>query len=106
MTDRYQGKPFLRLLDSYILDAIGQLSYEEKDGLAIVQPRLAQLYRTDGTWQEIVAGQLDLPESFPQEVERIWTSYLANAKAQGLAVNPNEFVERFVGENFPDIFAT
>lgn len=105
MSSRYDGKPFLRLLDSFVLDAIGLLTDAQKEGLATVQPRLAQLYGVDGTWQQIVAAQLSLPESFREDVSRVWSNYLASAKAQGLSVDPNEFVERFVGENFPDIFA-
>ena len=105
MSSRYNGKPFLRLLDSYVLDAIDQLTDDQKEGLVAIQPRLEQLYGVSGTWQQIVANQMDFPESFPDDVRRIWNGYLDSAKQQALSVDPNEFVERFIGENFPDIFA-
>jgi hypothetical protein len=102
--NRYDGKPFLRLLDSYVLDVIGQLETDSRSALERMQPRLAQTFGTAGTWQEIVRSQLELPDTFPAEVRFIWEGFLDQAKRQGLSVDPNEFVERFVSENFPGIF--
>jgi hypothetical protein len=102
--NRYDGKPFLRLLDSYVLDSIGQLGTEAESALERMQPRLAQTFGTTGSWQEIVRSQLDLPDSFPRQVRSIWEGFLEQARRQQLSVDPNEFVERFVSENFPGIF--
>lgn len=106
MRGRYDGRPFLRLLDSYVLDAIGQLANEQQESLIAIQPTLAQLYGMSGTWQQIVAAQMDFPASFREDVQRIWGSYLESAKWQMLSVDPNEFVERFIEENFPDVLAS
>lgn len=102
--DRYQGKPFLRLLDSYVLDAIGQLGAEQEQVMRDAQPALALTFNFNGSWQELVSKQLDLPADFADSVRAMWTGYLAHAKEHGVAVGPNEFVEQFVGENFPSIF--
>lgn len=101
---RYDGKPFLRLLDSYVLDSIGQLESGAEAALERMQPRLAQTLGGAGSWQEIVRIQMDLPDSFPQQVRLIWEGFLAQAKRQQLSVDPHEFVERFVTENFPRVF--
>ncbi|RQP25422.1 hypothetical protein [Piscinibacter terrae] len=101
--DRYDGKPFLRLLDSYVLDAIGQLTDEQREGLAVVEPKLNALYNSQGSWQEIVRTQMDLPPSFPDRIRKVWEGFLGAAKAQGLSVDPHEFVERFVDENFLEV---
>jgi hypothetical protein len=100
--DRYTGKPFLRLLDSYVLDAIGQLSAQQRAGLEQVQGKLQAVYKTTGAWQDIVRQQLDLPLSFPLSVQKVWKGYLDAAHSQGISVSPGEFVQRFVDENFPE----
>ena len=100
--NRYDGKPFLRLLDSYVLEAIDQLTDEQRNGLRLIEPKLHEVYKTSGTWQEIVRTQMELPSSFPESINNVWQGYLRAAKSQGVSVNPFEFVERFVDENFPD----
>ncbi len=102
-TNRYDGQPFLRLLDSYVLDAIGQLTDQQRSGLSMVEPKLRAVYGASGSWQEIVRNQLELPESFPQSIRSMWERYLSAARSQGLSVHPNEFTERFVAENFPEL---
>ena len=39
--DRYAGKPFLRLLECYVLAAIGELSDEQQATLRAMEPKLA-----------------------------------------------------------------
>jgi hypothetical protein len=101
--NRYDGKPFLRLLDSYVLDAIGQLSDEQRVGLRVMEPKLNAVYKASASWQEIVRTQMNLPPSFPESIRTVWQAYLGAAKTQGLSVHPHEFVERFVDENFPEV---
>ena len=104
VVDRYQSRPFLRLLDSYILDAIGQLGDEPRKGLETMQPRFAKIFGIDQPWQEIVRAQMELPDSLPEQIRMIWAGYLLHAQQQGQPVSPNEFVEQFVNENFGFIF--
>ena len=99
--NRYDGKPFLRLLDSYVLDAIGQLTAERGNALDMLQPKLETVYKINGTWQEIVRTQMALPSTFPESVRMVWHRFLSAAQARGASVDPAEFVERFVDENFP-----
>jgi hypothetical protein len=101
--DRYEGKPFLRLLDSYVLDAIGQLTERQREGLALMEPMLQAVYKSADSWQEIVRTQMNLPPSLPQAISKMWGGYMNAAKGQGLPAHPHEFVERFVDENFPEV---
>jgi len=101
--DRYAGKPFLKLLECYVLDAIGQLDDQQRSALQLMEPKLSKIYSMDGTWLEIVSKQMDIPESLPLQIRDIWEKYLAQAKDRGVAVSPNEFVMGFVDQNFPDI---
>lgn len=101
--DRYAGKPFLRLLDSYFLDVIGQLSEEQDEALVAMQPRLAQVYGDEGSWQDMVAAQMQFPPRLDEQVRRFWAGYLEHCKANGMPADPNEFVVSFIDQNFPGI---
>jgi hypothetical protein len=98
---RYDQRPFLRFLDCYVLDAIGQLDASQREALERMQPKLSQALGAQGTWQQVVSTQMDFPESLPHQIRQIWNDYLDRAKEQGLSVSPNEFVEQFIDENFP-----
>ena len=41
MSDRYSGKPFLRLLDSYVLEAIGELCESNVKWIQASEPDFA-----------------------------------------------------------------
>ena len=99
--DRYSGKPFLRLLECYVLDAIGQLDDAQRQALRRMEPKLADVYRMNGSWVDIVNAQMDFPESLPAQIRAIWEKNLVSARARGVAVNPNEFAVVFVDQNFP-----
>ena len=97
---RYDGKPFLRLLDCYVLRAIGELDAQQEGALQSMEPKLANVYGRSGPWFEIVAQQMDFPDTLPEQIRNIWKSGKAKASQQGLAVDPNEFTRQFVDTNF------
>jgi hypothetical protein len=101
MTDRYVGKPFLRLLDSYVLWSIGQLDHVRAEGLKQIEPKLQEVYGQSGSWQDIVAGQMEFPASLSGDIKGIWERGRAKAREQGLTVDPLEFTKQFVDTNFP-----
>lgn len=101
MTNRYEGKPFLRLLDSYVLWSIGHLDRSSAAGLERMEPKLQQVYHDDGIWQDIVARQMEFPDTLPATIKRIWENGEAKAAAQGWSVDPLEFTRQFVDTNFP-----
>lgn len=98
--DRYAGKPFLRLLECYVLNAIGQLDAQQAESLRRMEPKLANLYGTQGSWVEIVSSQMDFPATLPAQINAIWEKGLLQARQQGMAIDPNEFAMAFVDENF------
>ena len=100
--ERYAGKPFLRLLECYVLNAIDQLDEKQKDTLRLMEPKLGAVYGVSGTWMEIVCKQMDFPESLSDQIRKIWSGYLLQAKERGASVDPNEFAISFINENFPD----
>lgn len=101
--NRYAGKPFLRLLECYVLNAIDQLDDTQRATLSQMEPKLAAVCNMEGSWLEIVISQMDLPETLPKQVMNFWLQYLDQAKSQGISVEPNEFAMSFVDQNFPDV---
>lgn len=101
--NRYDDKPFLRLLDCYVLDAIGQLDDAQRKNLEKLVPRLAKTFASGGTWQQMVAQQLEFSDSVPDKIRQFWQGYLDRAESVNRSVHPAEFVAEFIGQNFPDL---
>ncbi|MFM9925094.1 hypothetical protein VLK31_19025 [Variovorax sp. H27-G14] len=100
---RYEGRPLLRLVDCWVLDAIEQLDDTKRETLEALEPRLAQTFLATGTWQEIVAGQMGFADDVPDMVRHFWRRYLDHAETENLRVDPQAFVVEFVAQNFPAI---
>ncbi|NQY38278.1 MAG: hypothetical protein HRT37_25755 [Alteromonadaceae bacterium] len=100
---RYAGKPFLRLLECYVLDAIDQLDDTQRDTLVKMEPKLVDIYKINGSWLDIVNKQMEFPESLPMQIKEFWSKYLEQAKSQKVPVDPNEFAISFVNQNFSDV---
>ncbi len=105
MNRRYVGKPFLRLLECYVLDAIGELEADQAEVLRRMEPKLGETYGMKGTWQQIVSAQMALPESLPSKIRVLWERQLEMATARGAAITPGEFATVFVDQNFPGAVA-
>ncbi|OPB00381.1 hypothetical protein BFW87_01405 [Pseudomonas fluorescens] len=96
---RYEGKPFLKLVDFYILKSIGKLEPGQLNALAQIEPKLRETYALQGTWFEIVAKQMDLPDNFSSLINAQWDSYSNYMQQNGLTADPMEFTYRFVDTN-------
>ena len=105
MTSRYLGKPFLRLLECYVLDAIGKLEADQAEVLRRMEPKLGETYGMKGTWQQIVSAQMALPESLPGKIRALWERQLEMATTRDASIAPSEFATAFVDQNFPGAVA-
>jgi hypothetical protein len=103
--NRYEGKPFLRLLECYVLAAIDQLDERQRETLRHMEPKLASIYNRNGTWLEIIRDEMEFPESLPMKIREVWESNLARVRASGVVIDPNEFAMTFVEQNFPEAAA-
>ena len=102
MNPRYAGKPFLQLVDCYVLDALGYLDAVSDAKLATMEPKLHREYDVTGHWREIVETRMNLPEGFRGAVLEVWRAGLAKFQAaNGHAPDPFEFTRHFVDRNFP-----
>ena len=101
---RYEGKPLLRLLECYVLFAIGQLGEGQSETLRRIEPKLALTYNRSGTWDQIIHDEMGFPDSLPVKIREVWENNLARVRASGGEIDPNEFAMAFVDQNFPEIF--
>ncbi len=98
--NRYEGKPFLRLLDCYVLKAIGHLDDAQEAALMAMEPKFHDVYNVEGSWLEIVSHQMEFPASLPAEIKRIWDEGSVRAEKMGFSPVPSEFMREFVDTNF------
>ncbi len=96
---RYEGKPFLRLVELYVLDAIGQLHDHYRETAEKMEPRLQATYGTKAPWQQIIAEQMEFPDTLPAAIRGLWDGYLEHHRKLGNSVDPEEFVVEFVDKN-------
>ena len=97
--DRYEGKPFLKLVDSFILKCIGELDSNEEVLLKKMEPKLQRTYNSEGTWEEIVMEQLDFELNIVHAIQDLWVKNQAIAKEHGKKLSPLQFTEMFVANN-------
>lgn len=102
-TNRYEGRPLLRLVDCLVLDAIDQLDDEKRATLEALEPRLAQTFNATGTWQEMVGTQMGFADDVHDQIRQFWRNYLDRAETENQPVDPQAFVVDFVALNFPDL---
>jgi hypothetical protein len=98
---RYDGKPFLELLDCYVLQAIGALDVGRLAALEAKAPQLQREYQTTVSWSEIVALQMNFAPDMSARIAVTWNDAQAAAAGQGLVAEPEEFTRLLVDANFP-----
>lgn len=102
MSDRYEGNLFLRLLDSYVLNAIGHLDEANVKWLTEAEPHFRATFNATGNWQEIVAARMQFPEGMEASIVEIWQQGCAKfLEETGTQPNPVMFTYKFVDTNFP-----
>ncbi|QIG79493.1 hypothetical protein [Stakelama tenebrarum] len=102
MTDRYQGKPFLKLLDSYVLDCIGHLDTTSEAALTAMEPQLRHQLKLEGGWREMVVSQMQFPKGMEGAIREVWEKGKPQFReSQGRDPDPVEFTHVFVDTNFP-----
>ncbi|MER9373777.1 hypothetical protein [Mesorhizobium sp. M0491] len=97
---RYDGQPLLRLLELYVLWVIGELSQESEDGLKKMAPKLQSIYGGDGQWHDAIAQAMHMPEGMPAAIRDMWARNLKIARDNNVTLNPQQFAEMFVDNNF------
>ncbi|MBL8267521.1 hypothetical protein [Steroidobacter sp.] len=97
--DRYLGKPLLKLVDSFVLECIGELDPKSEAGLRAMEPKLQQIYNCSGTWEDIIIAQLQFDPNIRTEIREMWLQNQEIAKEHNRTLSPLQFVEMFVEKN-------
>jgi len=97
MNDRYKGKPFLLLLEKYILLVIGELKVSDRESLEKMTPKLQRTFNQAGSWSEIVSTQLRLSPEDRDSIARNWKHNKQRANSKIKSVDPEEFA-RFLAD--------
>ena len=101
-SSRYEGRPFLKFLEAYVLSSIGHLEQDEEEALNQLTPVLAGALAINGSWSDIVASHMDFPPNLPGKIKQIWDDGVIRAHVLSFNVDPMEFTRQFVDTNFPD----
>ncbi|BCT91963.1 hypothetical protein LYSHEL_09870 [Lysobacter helvus] len=102
MEDRYTGRPFLRLIECLALDAIDALDPVQREALEKMAPQLAESLDHQGTWQEIVAAQMQWGEGIGDAIREVWERNSALAQDVGITLTADEFAMLFADANTDD----
>jgi len=100
--NRYDGKPFLKLVDSFVLKCIGKLDPDQEAILDKLTPKFQETFKCTGTWEEIVIVQLEYPPSIRNEISRLWVKNQEIARINSVSLSPMQFVEMFVAKNITE----
>jgi hypothetical protein len=98
-TERYAGKPLLRLLELYTLWSINHLSAENQQTLELMSPKLNKTFGGDGSWQSAIEAAMELPANMPQLIRDLWQKNLGISEEHGVELSPQQFAEMFVDSN-------
>ena len=92
----------LRLLDSYVLWALGKLEPENAETLRKLEPGLEKTFNAQGSWQEIISKVMDMPADMPDLIRQTWQENLEIAENESIELTPESFSQMFVDANFSD----
>ena len=101
MNPRYEGKPLLRLIELYVIDAIGELQPDDAANLESMSPKLQQLYDTDGDWRAAISKAMAFPDSLPETIRDMWARNREIAEQNGATLTAEDFAVMFVDSNIP-----
>lgn len=102
MNPRHDGKPLLRLLDGYVLDAIGHLDPAEASALSAMEPDLRRQWGGSGDWRALCAAQMRFPAGMAGAIREVWAKGRERfVAAQGHEPDPVQFTQSFVDSKFP-----
>ena len=91
MGSRYEGKPFLRLLECYILKAIDSLPDADRSSLEAMEPQLRLAFKRLGSWDAIVQAEMNFPVDYENTIRQTWARNVEQASSQGYQLGPEEF---------------
>ncbi|UUO06775.1 hypothetical protein M4951_00340 [Blastopirellula sp. J2-11] len=99
---RYEGKPFVRLLECYILSAIDELPEVYAEKLNEMGPALKETYNLEGGWRDVVAQVMHFPDTVDDELRNMWAHNQTVAAQNGQILAAEAFAQAVVDQNFKE----
>jgi hypothetical protein len=94
---RYEGRPLLVILESYVLAAIGELPRDKNLRITAV---VRKAFGGGVDWMATVRQAAGLPESFDSEIRTMWSRTRTRAEGAGQGLLPVQFAKMVADENF------
>ncbi|MDJ1114603.1 hypothetical protein [Microbacterium dauci] len=101
VADRYDGKPLLRFLDAYVLDALGALD-EKTAALAVaMKDKTAAALGVEGdTWQEVIERAMAMPPGAREQLQALWEQHVVLVTEAGQTPDVVAFAHATVDATF------
>ena len=91
---RYDGRPLLRFIDAYVLDAMGELADDSTKRLDSITPTLQSVYHVaDSDWRVIVERVMDFPPELRVKIKTGWEATQDKASRKGYSLDAIEFAQ-------------
>ncbi|MFG6504549.1 hypothetical protein [Microbacterium sp. P05] len=98
---RYQGKPMLRVLDAYVLDALGALDELTVESYTAMRPKLAAALHAEApSWQGVVERAMDMPPDSANALRAMWERHVHETLAAGDVPDVVTWVRQLVDARF------
>jgi hypothetical protein len=89
---RYDRKPLLRLIELYVLKAIGERSPNEEDRLNAIASKLQAIFGGGGQWHDAIESAVRMEADTPQQIRDMWARNLEIARANGVQLTPSNLL--------------
>lgn len=100
--DRY-ADPFVRILELYVLKAVGALEKEDEQAMKALTPELQEIYGMSQGWLRIVENVMEFPREAPEEIRSLWLERKEEvAQKEGRRLKPEEFAREFADQCFSE----
>jgi len=96
----FSTDPFVRLLEFYVLWAIGKLPQKQVETLKQMTPKLEKTFGKRGAWQEVVSAHMEFPPDMVDQIKDLWLRNAEMAKKNGETLRADDFARMFVAKNF------
>src|SRR5687767_7461364 len=97
--ERYKDKPFLLMLESYVLDAIGELPQHMEQLAKSVSSKLFG----GGDWRRRLREEVGFDKSLNEQLKQLWKENQQIAKEKGAELLAQDFAQVLVEANFSQI---
>ena len=93
--------PFVRILELYVLKAVGALEKDDEQAMKELTPELQEIYGLSSGWLKIVEHVMEFPREASEEIRSLWLERKQEvAQSEGRRLRPEEFAQEFADQCF------